>query len=139
MIGIVIISHGAMGRGLLDAAEMIAGKQEGVESVELKDSDDIEALSGRIAQAASGLTVQDILVLVDLFGGSPGNAALRTILEGKLESAECVSGANLPMLLEVLMARERLGLQELAALALKSGQQGIRDMGAAIRDQQRSS
>ena len=70
-------------------------------------------------------------MLVDLFGGSPANAALRCLVE---KDFECIAGVNLPMLLEVLMLRESMNARDLAAHALQSGCTGIRDLGAALRE-----
>ena len=132
MVGIVIVGHGELSKELLGAAELIAGKQGNVVTLGLHAEDAIEALPGRISQAIDSLAdVEGVLVLVDLFGGSPGNATLRCLAEREFE---CISGANLPMLLEVLMQRESMSAEELAAQALQSGRAGIQDLGAAFRE-----
>jgi len=132
MIGIVIVSHGDLGKQLLAAAELISGKQEKVVALGLDADDAIEALPGRISHAIDSIEdVAGVLVLVDLFGGSPGNATLRCLAE---RDFECISGANLPMLLEVLMMREGMSATDLAAQALQSGRTGVQDLGAAFRE-----
>ena len=132
MIGIVIVSHGDLGKKLLEAAELIGGKQEKVVALGLHAADAIEALPGRISDAIDSIEdVDGVLVLVDLFGGSPGNATLRCLAE---RDFECISGANLPMLLEVLMLREGMSAKDLAAQALQSGRTGIQDLAAAFRE-----
>lgn len=130
MVGIVIVAHGELGKELLGAAELIAGKQEQIVFLGLHADDAIEALPGRISQAIESIgDVDGVLVLVDLFGGSPGNATLRCLAE---RDFECISGANLPMLLEVLMLRESMSVKDLAAHALQSGRTGIQDLAAAF-------
>lgn len=132
VIGIVIVAHGDLGKELLGAAELISGKHEKVVSLGLHADDAIEALPGRISEAIDSIgEVDGVLVLVDLFGGSPGNATLRCLAQMDFE---CVSGVNLPMLLEVLMLREGTDAKELAAQALQSGRTGIQDLGAAFRE-----
>ena len=112
MVGIVVVTHGELGKELLGAAELIAGKQEKVVPLGLHADDAIEALPGRIDEAIESIGDADgVLVLVDLFGGSPGNATLRCLAE---RNFECISGANLPMLLEVLMLREGMSAKDLA-------------------------
>lgn len=131
MTGIVIVSHGDLGRELLVAAELICGKQDKVATLGLHAEDAIEALPGRIAEAIDRVNDADeVLVLVDLFGGSPGNATLRCLAQ---RDFECISGVNLPMLLEVLMQRETMGARELADLAVQAGHQGVQNLGELFR------
>lgn len=133
MIGIVIVAHGDLGKELLRSAEMICGKQDRVVTLGLQAGDAIEALPTRIAEAIKSLDdVDGVLVLVDLFGGSPCNAALRYLAESDVE---CISGVNLPMLLEILMQRESTGVKELAAQAMRAGHEGIQDLGTLLRQQ----
>jgi len=135
MIGIIIVSHGNLGHELLKAAELICGEQEHVVTLGLQAQDAIESLPGRITEAIDKLCDMDgILILVDLFGGSPGNATLRCIANKDLE---CISGVNLPMLLEVLMQREHMSAKELADLAVQAGRDGVRNLGEALRQQLR--
>jgi PTS system mannose-specific IIA component len=130
--GIVIVSHGDLGRELLAAAELIAGKQDGVVTLGLQAQDAIEALPGRISEAIEHLgEVDGVLVFVDLFGGSPGNATLRCLAE---RDFECVSGVNLPMLLEVIMLRESMDAKDLVGQAIRAGQEGIRDLAQPLRE-----
>ena len=135
MIGIVIIAHGNLARELLLAAEIIAGQQEHVVTLGLHPDDAIADLPQRIADGVASLGETDgVLALVDLFGGSPGNAAVRCLGQGS--QFDLITGVNLPMLLEVLMQRDTLSLEELGSLAIDAGQTGIRDLGAALRQVQ---
>jgi len=133
MIGIVLVSHGDLGRELLDTARGICGTDDQVIALGLGPDDAIEDFPARVRDAAARLVdVDGVLVLVDLFGGSPANATLRCLAE---TDYECVSGVNLPMLLEALTLRDHLGIRELAVRALRAGRRGIRDLGAALRDE----
>jgi mannose PTS system EIIA component len=132
VIGLVIVAHGNLAQELLGAAEIIAGKQEAVATVGLHPEDSISELPTRIAEAAQSLTNPDgVLVLVDLFGGSPCNATMRCLGTGL--PYELVSGANLPMLLEVLTQRDCMTVPELITTAIESGREGIRDLGVLLR------
>ncbi len=129
-VGIVIASHGGLARALLSSAEMIVGAQDNVATVCLEAQDSPEsfqaALSATIEQADRGTGV---VALIDLFGGTPGNAAALCLGEREIP---IVSGVNLPMLLEVLLSRTALSPEALAALALESGAKGIVDVTARL-------
>lgn len=121
MIGIVLISHGSLASGLRQAAEMIMGPQEELAVLELAPAQDMEAyrrdLEELIAQVNRG---HGVLVLADLFGGSPANASAYVVGAG----VEVVCGANLPMLLEILNVRGQQDLRTLAATAVRAGATG---------------
>ena len=135
MIGIVIVCHGDLAVELVKAAQLICGTQEHVVALSLHPEDPIEDLPARIIASADRFGSADgVLVLVDISGGSPANAALRLLPE---RGYECVSGVNLPMLLEALLHRERMSTTELAARVESAGRNGIRDIGAALRDKLR--
>jgi len=135
-IGIVIAAHGDLAHALRQSAEMILGAQDGVVTVALNPQDNLDSLQATIREAIeradSGLGV---VVLIDLFGGTPGNAAALCLAERDLP---IVSGVNLPMLLEVLLSRNSLSPVELAALALESGAAGIVDVTARVHAQMQS-
>ncbi|MGH8629660.1 MAG: PTS sugar transporter subunit IIA [Burkholderiales bacterium] len=137
LVGIVIASHGSLARALLSSAAMIVGAQEGVTAVCLEAQDNLEtfqaALSRAIDQADQGAGV---VVLLDLFGGTPGNATLLCMRECEFPA---VSGVNLPMLLEVLLSRRASSPESLAELALESGAKGIVDITARLRAQRQAS
>ena len=128
MVGIVIVSHGDMADGLVDAARMIAGEQEGIATVSLREMDAVERLVERVAAAIQKVDGGDgVVVLVDLFGGSPFNASARLAMQGD-HKIEVVSGVNLPMLVELAVQRETKGLEQLMDTALQAGTSGIRSL-----------
>jgi len=121
MVGMLIVTHGRLGEGLLDAMQMIAGPQEKVDFVSLKEGDSIDELKERILSAVKMLDDgSGVLVFVDMFGASPSNAAAYLLNE----NVEVITGVNLPMLLEIVSFRESSSLQELSANAMKFAQGG---------------
>lgn len=125
MIGIVLISHGNFAEGLLDAAEMITGEAEKIACIGLQPMDDVDQLVDRIQDAVDQVNDGDgVLLMVDLFGASPFNAGGRLFLEKK-DHLELVTGMNLPMLVELLVAREGLDLDGASQMVLQAGVSGI--------------
>lgn len=121
MIGIVLISHGPLASGLLQAAEMIAGPQPAVAVLELQPAQEMEQFREEMEQAVARVDGgQGVLIMADLFGGSPANTSAYVLREG----VDVVCGASLPMLLEVLGMREGQTLPELAQTALQAGASG---------------
>ena len=124
MIGIVIVSHGPLAEGLKGAAEMIVGPQERFLAIGMDAAADLDRLREQIEAAAAEAAAGDkagALVLVDLMGGSPANASAYLATSG----TSVVCGANLPMLLEVLTARERTNVIELTEIALQAAKDGV--------------
>lgn len=124
MIGIVIAAHANMAQGLVNAAEMILGPLTGVEalSVGREDGpDDIRqrfsAALGRVDDAGEG-----VLILTDMFGGTPSNIGLSFMNSSRVE---VVAGVSLPMLLKACNARSGLSLEELAAEVKEHAQQSV--------------
>lgn len=128
MINVVVASHGELGRVLLDTARMIVGPLEGVFAVSLRADEPPEAFAERLGAVLRQLSGQETLVLVDLLGGTPYNIAARLVLEGASSApVACVTGVNLPLLLELLLARERASSAlALAEQAAQAGQDSIR-------------
>ena len=125
MIGIILISHGNLAEGLLDAAKMITGEVEKIVCIGLQPEDDIDLLVDRIGGAANQVDDGDgVLLMVDLFGASPFNASGRLVLAEK-GNLELITGMNLPMLVEILVAREGLSLEDASEMAINAGKSGI--------------
>ena len=131
MVGIVVVGHGQMADGLLDAACMIVGPQEGIAAVSLREEDDVEGLMDRVAKAVQEVDAgEGVLVLVDLFGGSPFNASARLAMQGS--PIEVVTGVSLPMLLELTVQREGESLAHLVEVAREAGTAGIRTLSETL-------
>jgi PTS system mannose-specific IIA component/PTS system mannose-specific IIB component len=125
MISVVIGSHGIFSEEILKSAEMIFGTQENIGTVTFKPGEGIEALVEKYNKLIEKLDSADgVLFMVDLFGGSPFNAA--SILAVNQENMEIVTGVNLPMILEVLGSRDFSSLSELLEIAQNSGKDAIK-------------
>lgn len=129
-IAVVITTHGHAAKALLDTCEMIVGEQDNVRCVDFVPGENGEVLGGKIRAAAAELdTSAGLMLLVDLWGGTPFNAA--SLIAGEREDCEVVCGVNVPMLVSVLMERD--DTDELAALvqtALNEGADGVKALKA---------
>jgi PTS system mannose-specific IIB component len=136
-IGIVVASHGTLAQSLIATAELIVGAQDALAAACLDPQDSLETCCDAL-QAALAAVDQDagVMVLIDLFGGTPGNAAALGL---STRSYPVIAGVNLPMLLEVLMSRESAqSPDELAQIALQAGHDGIINVGARLLAQRES-
>lgn len=112
MIGIVIVTHGNLGREMLKTAEFILGSLEGCATVSVDGERNPEALRQAIDKAIKSVDRQaGVLVLTDMFGGTPSNLSLSFLKEGSLE---VLSGINLPMLIKAIHLRDKSTLTETA-------------------------
>lgn len=119
---VVLLSHGGMARGIKRSAEMICGPSGHLVALDLRPQDSPDSLFGRLQRQIQGKGAgREVLVLVDLFGGTPSNVGARFL--GR-EGIECVAGLNLPMLLAVL-TEEAASVRELAAVAVQAGREGV--------------
>lgn len=119
MIGVLITTHGNLGSELIKAAELIRGSLKGIVPISVDQTNGVEDLKKEISTAIKKLDQgQGILILTDLFGGTPSNISLSFIKEGKVE---VITGVNLPMLLKLPDIREGMSLKEFA--------QNIKDYG----------
>lgn len=126
MITVVIAAHGNLSESLIGTARMIFGNMENVEQVNFKPEEGIEHLIARYTAATEKVGGNDsVLFLVDLFGGSPYNAASRFVAHK--ENMDIVTGVNLPMVVEVLGKRLMGGtLEDLVQIAKHAGVDGIK-------------
>ncbi|MDR2301981.1 MAG: PTS sugar transporter subunit IIA [Deltaproteobacteria bacterium] len=118
MIGIVLVAHGQLGAELLKAAELIIGSQQKCHTVAIEMNLSPDYLSDMIAKA---IKLQDngrgVLIITDMFGGTPTNISLSFHEDGKVE---VITGANLPMLLKAIEYRKKpdVDLRTLAKVTL---------------------
>lgn len=125
MAGILIVTHGDFGVEIKKSAELIAGPIENCKVLGLHRSDDIMDLKASIDGAIEELAKDDdVIVLCDLFGGSPCN--MSTLCLKQRGGFKVVSGLNIIMLIEVAMMRESMAIDELAAHAVTAGVAGIK-------------
>ena len=132
MIGIVIVTHGKFSTELLKSAELIIGKQEHIATLGLDHGDCVHQLQESVSEIIEDLDDGDgVLVLTDLFGGSPTNVTAASM---RYLQFQCITGVNLPMLLEVLCSRGSCTLDELVNLAYKAGIDGIKNIGDILNE-----
>src|SRR5262245_2912185 len=128
---VVVITHGHLAEGLLDSAAMICGQVDQARTVAFEPGmspDDLE----RTVEDLLGRAGEDhqVLFLADLPGGTPAKLAATLAAQGR---AEAVTGVNLPMLIEVLLAAKHRDVGALAELAVQRGREGVVDAGRQIR------
>ena len=133
MIGLVIVAHGTLGQALLAAVEHVVGPQENARTVSIDPADDLRARQSEIDRLVAETDTGDGVVLVtDMFGGTPSNLALGSM---RGERIEVICGANLPLLVKLAKVRRR-PLAEAVAEALQAGHRYM-DSAAGILDPER--
>ena len=125
MVAVIVAAHGHLAEGLIASSAMIAGPQEDLVAVTFDPSEGPDDLLAKYAAAVEKSSSDRYLILVDLLGGSPYNAAAR--FAAAREDADVVTGVNLPMLIEVLGGRLTGGtLAELVEKARTAGAGGVK-------------
>ena len=127
MVGIILASHGDFAKGILQSGAMVFGEQENVKAVTLMPSEGPNDFKEKLKEAIASFDNQDeVLFLVDLWGGTPFNQA-NTIFEEHKDKWAIVAGVNLPMLIEAYAARLSMeSAQKIAANILKSAKEGVK-------------
>jgi PTS system mannose-specific IIA component len=124
MIGIVIITHGNLASELLSAVQHIVGAQNHIKTVCIGPQDDVDQRRAEISAAIKGVDLGNGVVLVtDMFGGTPCNLALAHLKKGKVE---VLAGANLPSLIKLIGLRIEAPLEKAVDEAIKSGRKYMR-------------
>ena len=123
MIGVLITTHGNLGNELIKAAQLIKGPLNDILHVSIDQTKDLEEIKKEIGNAIKKLDKgRGVLILTDLFGGTPSNISLSFMKEGKVE---VLTGVNLPMLLKLSELKEEMNLREFACLIKEYGQKNI--------------
>ena len=122
--GTVLVTHGDLGRSLLDTCRMITGECDQISWVSVGASDDMAAVQDRISKAIEQVRGQrGVILLVDMFGGTPSNISLSFLSEGEVE---VVTGVNLPMLTKLASLNGVSSLREVASLLRDYGREHIK-------------
>ena len=123
MVGVVVVTHGQLATELVNAAETIVGDLPRFAAVSIGWHDDVEQARSEIAEAIARLDAgSGVIVLTDMFGGTPSNLAMSLLEEGRVE---VITGVNLPMLIKLSNLRETEGLQEIARRIREDGRNAI--------------
>ena len=127
MVGIILASHGEFAKGILQSGSMIFGEQENVQAVTLMPSEGPDDIKAKMKDAIASFDNQDeVLFLVDLWGGTPFNQA-NSLFEEHKDKWAIVAGMNLPMVIEAYGARFSMeSAQEIAASIIKSAREGVK-------------
>jgi PTS system mannose-specific IIA component len=123
VIGVVVVTHGQLATELVNAAETIVGDLPRFAAVSIGWHDAVELAREEIAQTMARVDSGDgVMVLTDMFGGTPSNLAITFLAEGRVE---VITGVNLPMLLKLAGTREVGDLRELARRIREDGRTSI--------------
>ena len=127
MVGIIIASHGSLAEGILQSSSMIFGEQENVKAVMLKPSEGPDDIRRKVEEAVASFEgVEEILFLVDLWGGTPFNQ-IDGLFEVHKDKWAIITGVNLPMLIEAYGARySSESSHEIASSLLNVSRDGIK-------------
>ncbi len=122
MIGIVIVAHGGLATEYLSAVEHVVGKQSGILAIAIAPNDDRTQKQDEICDAADAVDTGDgVVIVTDMFGGSPSNLSLRACSP---ENRRILYGANLPMLVKLAKSR-RKSVPDAVTAALDAGRKYI--------------
>lgn len=124
----ILSTHGSVSQQLLKTTEMIVGVQKNITWIDLLPGENTETLINKYSKYLSTLNVDtSVLFLIDIWGGSPFNAANRIVLNK--ENYDIITGINIPMLIELCISREDVhSCKELVQIALKCGQESIKSV-----------
>ncbi len=123
MIGLVVVSHGRLAEEFIAAAEHVVGCLDAVRAVCIGPEDDMDMRRKEIIAAAKDCDQgAGVVILTDMFGGTPSNLAISVMGGGKIE---VIAGANLPMLIKLAEVRGKLPLAEAALAAAEAGRKYI--------------
>ena len=137
MVGIVIVTHSQLGDALIEAAEFIIGKRpEALVSVSIDLNESAEVLRGKIAAGIKKVKSKEgVLILTDMFGGTPSNLSYSFLEEGQIE---VISGVNLPILIQAVNTRAKVDLIKLAVKLEVFGKKSISLASGLLKGNKRS-
>lgn len=123
MIGLVLVTHGALADEFKMAMEHVVGPQDFVETIAIAPEDNAESRREDILSAIDRAENGDgVIILTDMFGGTPSNLAISVMQNRKVE---VIAGVNLPMLVKLGRVRGEMGMEEAVALAQEAGRKYI--------------
>jgi PTS system mannose-specific IIA component len=137
MIGIVIVTHNQLGDALIESAEFVLGRRpEALASVSIDLNQNAEALRKKITNGIKKVDEKDgVIILTDMFGGTPSNLSYSFLDEGRIE---VLSGVNLPILIQAINTREKMDLAKLGTNLEKFGKKSISLASGILKGNKRS-
>jgi PTS system mannose-specific IIA component len=123
MVGVLLMTHGHFAEVLISTAEEIVGPIENIRAVSVNAEDDVETIKGIISTVMQEVDQGDgVIMLTDMFGGTPSNIGLSFLSQGEVE---IITGVNLPIVLKLARERDGKTLPDLASLLKKRGRESI--------------
>ncbi|WP_026379332.1 PTS sugar transporter subunit IIA [Afifella pfennigii] len=123
MIGLVLVTHGQLAMEFRAALEHVVGPQKAFATISIGPDDDMEDRRHDIMRAVEEVDDGDgVILLTDMFGGTPSNLAISVMEPGRIE---VVAGVNLPMLIKLASVRGEMGLDEATLAAQEAGRKYI--------------
>jgi PTS system mannose-specific IIA component len=123
MIGLVLVTHGHLATEFRSALEHVVGPQQQIETIAIAPDDDIEGRRRDILDAIHAVdTGEGVVVLTDMFGGTPSNLAISAMNGGKVE---VIAGINLPMLIKLASVRDEKKIDDAVCCAQDAGRKYI--------------
>ena len=123
MIGLVLVTHGRLADEFVTAMTHVVGPQDRIAAIAIGPEDDMETRRADIAAAIAAVDAGNgVIVLTDLFGGTPSNLAISLMRRGEVE---VIAGMNLPMLIRLGSARKAMGVTAAVAAAREAGRKYI--------------
>jgi PTS system mannose-specific IIA component len=137
MIGILIVTHNRLGDALIESAEfIIGGRPKALESISIDLNQSADSLRKKITDGIKKVDQKDgILILTDMFGGTPSNLSYSFLEEGRIE---VLSGVNLPVLIQAVNTREKMDLTDLGNNLEKFGKKSISLASGILKGNKRS-
>jgi mannose PTS system EIIA component len=123
MIGLLIVTHCDLGKEFINAAEFIVGRLEATEAISIIQTSNNEEILQKMKEKINGLDQGDgVLILTDMFGGTPSNLSLSFLQNEKIE---VLTGVNLPMIISIAQNRPSMNLSQLAEKSQEAGRMSI--------------
>ena len=123
MIGLILVTHGRLAEEFVAATEHVVGPQRNMRAISIGPDDDIEQRRRDILAAVEAVDDgSGVILLTDMFGGTPSNLAISIMNQGRVE---IIAGVNLPMLIKLASVRETESLEEAVASAQEAGRKYI--------------
>lgn len=124
MIGIIIVTHHSLAKNLKETAEQVVGPLPEIESFSISEQDDVEMVKKSLAAAINKMKKNGlkVMILTDMFGGTPSNISFSFF---EPEKVEIISGVNLPMILKLATERQKQSLSELTMYITEYGRKNI--------------
>jgi mannose PTS system EIIA component len=124
MIGILLVTHANLGNALIETVEFISGKKEThIAAVSINIQEDPESLRKKIKKAILEVkTDNGVVILTDMFGGTPSNLSYSFLEEGQVD---VISGVNLPILFKAVNSRSKMNMETLTSVLVEHGKKSI--------------